>query len=133
LSAGKRNGGLGPLERTGVSNIRIVDRAEIPRGPSAPNKKRNMLLALVIGLMGGLGLAFLLDYMDNSVKSAQDVEKYAGTTSLGIIPVFDVNRKKKGYGYGYVTDMGKAGSQKSKEGRREGRKRAKRRRRRACR
>jgi capsular exopolysaccharide synthesis family protein len=89
------------LRGVGVSNIKIVDRAEVPRSPSSPRKRVNLILGLLVGLMGGFGLAFLLDYLDNSVKGAEDVEKYAKLPALGIVPTFDPEGFKKGYGYGY--------------------------------
>jgi capsular exopolysaccharide synthesis family protein len=55
----------------------------------------------MVGLMAGLGLAFFLNYLDNSVKGAEDVEKCAKLPALGIVPSFDPNAYKKGYGYGY--------------------------------
>ncbi len=101
------------LRGVGVSNIKIVDRAEVPQSPSSPRKKVNLILGLLVGLMGGLGLAFLLDYMDNSVKSTEDVEKYAKLPALGIIPNFDPEGFKKNYGYGY--GYGTGGKKKKAE------------------
>lgn len=80
------------------SNIKVVDRAEVPLSPSSPKKKQNMILALMVGLMGGLGIAFLLEYLDNSIKTSKDIEKYAKLPSLGIVPAFSANGFKKGYG-----------------------------------
>ena len=97
------------LRGVGVSNIRIVDRAETPQAPSSPKKKRTLLLALLAGLFGGFGLAYLLDRLDNSIKSAQDVEKTAGLPTLGVIAEFDPEAKKKGYGYGYGYGSGRHG------------------------
>lgn len=84
-----------------TSNIKIVDRAEAPQFPAGPKKKKNMLLALVIGLFAGIGLAFLFEYLDNTVKTSEDVEKYAQLPVLGIVPTFTVDGYRKGYGYGY--------------------------------
>jgi capsular exopolysaccharide synthesis family protein len=56
-----------------------------------------MILALIFGLLGGLGLVFLFEYLDNSVKSSEDVEKYSGLPTLGVIPEFSPSKFKKGY------------------------------------
>ncbi|MGC2061516.1 MAG: polysaccharide biosynthesis tyrosine autokinase, partial [Thermodesulfovibrionales bacterium] len=68
------------------SNIQIVDRALYPKRPDKPNKQQNFLLSLVFGLLGGVGLAFLVDYFDNSVKDTDEIEKRMHLTSLGMIP-----------------------------------------------
>ena len=83
-----------------TSNVRIVDRAEVPVSPSSPKKKQTLFLALFIGLLGGIGLAFLFEHLDNSIKSIEDVDKYAGLPTLGIIPAFSLN----GYGPRYGED-----------------------------
>ena len=80
-----------------TSNVWIVDRAEPPANPSSPKKKFNMLLALMIGLFGGLGLAFLFERLDNSIKSFEDVEKFAKLPSLGMVPAFSDNVVDYGY------------------------------------
>jgi capsular exopolysaccharide synthesis family protein len=98
-----------------TSNVRVVDTARVPVAPSSPNIKRNLLLALFLGLFGGIGLAFLMEYLDNSVKTSEDIERYAKLPTLGIIPEFNVNEFKKGYGYGY----GYGSRSKKKEKRRE--------------
>ena len=51
------------------SNIRVVDPALMPAAPSRPNKSRNILLAMLVGLFGGIGLALLREYLDNTVKN----------------------------------------------------------------
>jgi capsular exopolysaccharide synthesis family protein len=83
-----------------TSNIRVVDRAEAPLWPSSPKKKLNMLLALMIGLFGGAGLAFLFERLDNSVKNHEDVEKATGVAALGVVPAFSQDGFGRGYGYG---------------------------------
>jgi polysaccharide biosynthesis transport protein len=70
------------------SNIRVVDPALVPMSPSRPQKTRNILIALLIGLVGGVGLAFLREYLDNTVKTPDDVEFLAHLPSLAVIPDF---------------------------------------------
>ena len=81
------------LNEVGVSamvkagNIQVVDRAVFPRAPSKPDKSRNLLLSIIFGLMGGIGLAFLVDYFDNTIKDPQEIEKSMRVPSLGMIPL----------------------------------------------
>lgn len=74
------------LKGLGTSHVRIVDRAEAPLYPSSPKKKRNIILALLVGLIGGSGLAFLFERLDDSIKTFDDVERYSGLPSLGAVP-----------------------------------------------
>jgi capsular exopolysaccharide synthesis family protein len=94
-----------------TSNIRVVDRARVPVRPSSPNKKRNLILALLLGLGGGVGLAFLFDFLDNSVKTSEDVERYAGLPTLGVVPKFSLEGANKAYSYGRRLKAGKAPAQ----------------------
>jgi len=68
--------------------------------PSSPNKRRNLVLALLLGLGGGVGLAFLFDILDNSVKTSEDVERYGGLPTLGVVPKFSLEGASKAYSYG---------------------------------
>ncbi|MFY9691975.1 MAG: polysaccharide biosynthesis tyrosine autokinase, partial [Candidatus Acidiferrales bacterium] len=68
------------------SNIRIVDPALVPTSPSRPQKARNILLALLVGLVGGIGLAIFREYLDNTVKSPDDIETLTGLPSLAVVP-----------------------------------------------
>jgi succinoglycan biosynthesis transport protein ExoP len=70
------------------SNIRIIDPAMVPSSPSRPNRARNILMAFLVGLVGGLGLAFLREYMDNTVKTPDDIERLAKLPSLAVVPAF---------------------------------------------
>jgi succinoglycan biosynthesis transport protein ExoP len=70
------------------SNIRIVDPAMIPSTPSRPAKTRNIALAILVGLVGGIGLALLREYLDNTVKTPDDVETLARLPSLAVVPAF---------------------------------------------
>lgn len=68
------------------SNIRIVDPALVPSTPSAPQKTRNILLSVLVGLVGGIGLAVFREYLDNTVKSPDDIESLTGLPSLAVVP-----------------------------------------------
>jgi capsular exopolysaccharide synthesis family protein len=56
-------------------NVWVVEKAQTPRFPSKPNKKRNILLGIIMGLFGGVGLAFFLEYLDNTIKTPDDIEE----------------------------------------------------------
>lgn len=73
-------------ELSQVNNARVLDAALEPTAPILPRVKLNLALAIVIGLLGGIGLAFLLEALDTSVKTQEDVEKEIGVAFLGIIP-----------------------------------------------
>lgn len=68
------------------SNIRVVDPALVPTTPSRPQKAKNILLALIVGLVGGIGLAIFREYLDNTVKSPTDIEGLTGLPSLAVVP-----------------------------------------------
>ena len=68
------------------SNIRVVDPALAPASPSRPQKARNILLAVLVGLVGGVGLALFREYLDNTVKSPDDIEALTGLPSLAVVP-----------------------------------------------
>jgi len=78
-----------------TSNIKIVDRALVPGAPFTPDTRRNLMMALFLGLFGGLGLLFLVEYLDNTVKGPEDAEKLVGLPSLGIIPYLTADGLKK--------------------------------------
>jgi polysaccharide biosynthesis transport protein len=75
----------GVTEQSQSLNIWVVKNATFPGGPSKPNKKRNLLLGLIVGLMSGVGCAFFIEYLDNTVKSDKDLETRYGYTVLGTI------------------------------------------------
>jgi capsular exopolysaccharide synthesis family protein len=70
------------------SNIRVVDPAMIPTYPSRPAKARNIALAFLVGLVGGIGLALMREYLDNTVKTPDDIETLARLPSLAVVPQF---------------------------------------------
>src|SRR6266403_2142971 len=84
---------LEKLKEAGVTaglrsnNFRIIDAARVPTSPSEPNIPRNLSFALVLGVISGVGLAFLLESMDNSVRTPEQAQAISGLPSLGMIPL----------------------------------------------
>ena len=68
------------------SNIRVVDPALAPASPSRPQKARNICWLFLVGLVGGIGLALFREYLDNTVKSPDDIEALTGLPSLAVVP-----------------------------------------------
>ncbi|MEA3292342.1 MAG: polysaccharide biosynthesis tyrosine autokinase, partial [Pseudomonadota bacterium] len=69
-----------------INNISLIDRAKTPVEQYKPNLKLNALLAAVLGLAGGIGLAFLLAYLDNTVRTPEELERLVAVSSLGMVP-----------------------------------------------
>jgi len=69
-----------------ATNIQIVDTARFPKAPFKPNVALNFLLSVFFGLFGGVGLAFLIEYFDDTVRDSQSVERITYIPSLGMIP-----------------------------------------------
>jgi polysaccharide biosynthesis transport protein len=75
------------------SNINIVDQASVPVEPVEPNLPLNIALGVLGGLLGGVALAFIVENVDNSIRTPQDVETYCSLPSLGVIPTVALNGK----------------------------------------
>jgi len=76
-----------------AGNIRIIDYAIIPDAPIKPRKLLNLVVGFILGLSSGIGLALLIEFMDESVKRAEDAERITGIKVIGTIPKI---HKKKG-------------------------------------
>ena len=79
-----------------IDNVSILSKAEVTKNPTPvkPNPQLNIAIAVVVGLMAGIGLAFLLEYMDNTIKDNRDVEVYLGLPVLSSIPEIPQDLKK---------------------------------------
>jgi capsular polysaccharide biosynthesis protein len=75
--------------------ITVWEYAAIPTSPISPNPIRNGLLAFGLGLMLGIGLAFLLEYLDDRWRSPEEVEQVSGVPTFGVIPEFQVSKKRR--------------------------------------
>jgi polysaccharide biosynthesis transport protein len=84
---------LEKLKEAGVTaglrsnNIKILDAARVPTSPVEPNIPRNLLFALVLGITSGVGLAFLLENMDNTIRTTEQAQLISALPSLGMIPL----------------------------------------------
>ena len=84
---------LEKLKEAGVTaglrsnNFRIINAARVPTAPSEPNIPRNLAFALVLGVITGVGLAFLLENMDNTVRTPEQAQAISALPSLGMIPL----------------------------------------------
>jgi capsular exopolysaccharide synthesis family protein len=77
-----------------ANNVRIMDRALVPSMPVRPRLMVNLAVALVLALVGGLGLAFLVEQLDRSVKNQDQIESDFGLTFLGVIPSIKSSKGK---------------------------------------
>ncbi len=75
----------GITEKSQAVNVWIIEKAGFPGAPSSPRKKRNILLGIILGLFGGIGLAFFFEYLDNTVKTPEDVEEKFDVPVIGTI------------------------------------------------
>jgi capsular exopolysaccharide synthesis family protein len=74
------------LQAVQTGDAQVVDQASVPTSPSYPNKKLNVLIALVFGLALGVGLAFLMNLLDRRLKTVEEIEELYGTRALAEIP-----------------------------------------------
>jgi capsular exopolysaccharide synthesis family protein len=86
-----------------ASNIRVVDPATVPRSPDRPNRKHDFVLGIVLGLGISLGLALLLDHLDASIRTADDVRRVLETPLFAVIPEAESNTAPDG---GLVLKLG---------------------------
>lgn len=80
-----------------VDNVSILTKAQLGENPSPvkPQPVMNMAIAFVVGIMAGVGLAFLLEYLDNTIKTEQDIEKELGLPVLGAITTINMDDDMK--------------------------------------
>jgi capsular polysaccharide biosynthesis protein len=67
-------------------NVKVIESVKLPEAPASPNKKLNIAIAFLLGLMVGVGLAFLLEFMDNTFKTKEQLEQMLGVPVIGAIP-----------------------------------------------
>src|SRR3989441_3743459 len=78
-----------------TSNIYIVDRAEISATPSRPKRSTNLAVGCIAGLLGGVVLALVFEYLDTNIKDARDVESVLRVPILGMVPSWPTRRRRE--------------------------------------
>jgi uncharacterized protein involved in exopolysaccharide biosynthesis len=85
----KETGLAGGLE---TNNVRVVEEAAVPGAPIRPHRQWNLVVAAVLGLALGIGLAVLVDHFDTRIKTPEDVERLFGLPVIGVVPAFGERR-----------------------------------------
>ncbi len=70
-------------------NVQVIQKPQLPENPVSPNKTLNILIAFILGLMVGVGVVLLLEYLDNTFKSREDLEKTLDLPIIGTIPDYN--------------------------------------------
>lgn len=79
-----------------VDNVQLVDDALLPSGPVSPKPLINIAIALILGLFVSVGIVFLIEYLDNTVKDTDELEKLLEVPVLGAIPMVEDKKKARG-------------------------------------
>ncbi len=76
------------IELIDAVNIQVIDAAVMPKAPIKPNKKLNIAISFVLGFMAGVGAVLLIEYLDSTVKTPEDIQKHLGLIVIGNISDF---------------------------------------------
>jgi polysaccharide biosynthesis transport protein len=76
------------------NNTKMIDPPQVPMAPIAPNRPRTILIGFLMSLLAGVGLVFFLEYMDNTVKTVEDVSRYAQLPALSVIPAIKGRKQR---------------------------------------
>ena len=85
----KEMGVSGALE---TNNLRVVEEAQVPAFPIKPQKSREIGIAIILGLLAGIGVALFLERLDNTIRTPQEVQSYLGFPVIGVVPIFEAKR-----------------------------------------
>jgi capsular polysaccharide biosynthesis protein len=77
-----------------IASVSLIEPAQVPLKPVSPKKMLNLVLGLFLGALGGLGLAFFLEYLDDSLGEIDDIEEQLKLPVLGVLP--ELEKKVKG-------------------------------------
>lgn len=76
------------------NNMKMIDPPQVPGAPIGPNRFRTIFIGFMMSLVAGVGLAFFLEYLDNTVKTVEDVSRYTQLPALSVIPAISGRRAK---------------------------------------
>jgi len=77
------------------NSLKMIDPPQVPRAPLGPNRLRLIMIGFLVSLVAGVGLALVLEHLDNTVKSAEDVARYAQLPALSVIPSLSNRRTRR--------------------------------------
>ncbi len=101
------------LQDTRQSNVRIIDKALVPGGPFRPSLRKDLSYGLLLGLLFGVGCAVLIEFLDRTIKSPEEIERRLGLPPLAVIQ--DLTEAGKAYGYAsYGYGYGAGGAEADK-------------------
>ena len=83
------------IANSSPDNIKIASNAFVPSSPIGPQRNRNIFVAFLLSLAAGVGLAFLMDYLDDSVKTSDDIARHLGLPTLALIPHHSITEKRR--------------------------------------
>jgi polysaccharide biosynthesis transport protein len=77
------------------NNLKMIDPPQVPAAPLGPNRARTILIGFLLSLVAGVGLVLFLEYLDNTVKTVEDVARYAQLPALSVIPALSGRRSRR--------------------------------------
>ena len=98
------------IANTEPDNIKIPSEAAVPTQPVGPKRTQAIMMAFIVSLLAGVGLAFLMDYLDDSVKSSDDISRHLGLPTLALIPHYLSSERRKLLAAGATAPVGPATS-----------------------
>jgi len=90
------------LQDTRDSNVHIIDHALVPGGPFRPSLRQDLIYGLLLGLLLGIGSALLIEFLDRTIKTPEEIERRLLLPTLAVVPDLDDG----GRGYGYLARYG---------------------------
>lgn len=72
-----------------IENVRVIDKAQVPTKPVSPRVKLNIAIGFVLGVMLSIFIVFLIEYLDTSIKTPEELESFLGLSVIGAIPLVE--------------------------------------------